>query len=670
MAEPFPRRNSKIIISLILGWLSFAISLFPIEYTVGTGKTSLNLGLFIPLLISMAWGWKYGLITAIPGLGTMYGIFVWQFAGWGALIGTISHTVWIAIHGYFESKNKLRGERTLFRYYVELGTRAVFVIIYFLVFPWAVAHNPPPWGIIPPWQPIIMTEANTQFMIAIMFKQSMEGLITLTLVDVLLNTYRVRKLMGLSFEKKEVYTTSSIALYSFLGIVIVSIDILIEILFGSTETYLEELLFNQDRTENRYRILIIITMAIAGVIHSNYMKTNRLLQSKLRLSQKRDAIGTLVGGVAHDFNNILSPIQGHAELIDLILSSSDDINREEIQEQIQTIKESSDRAKKLIKKLLSYSQPFEADYHPIDMTKPVIEVVELLKSTIPKSISMEIDIPEHEIIITADSDQIYLIVLNLMTNAYQAIGEVNQGKIHLRLNTIMLDYEHKSLPQGEYAHLNIQDTGCGIHNSIMDKIFDPYFSTKDLESNSAGSGTGLGLSTVKGILDELGGYLEVSSIVDVGTMFSLFFPITQRGDEDQKEDQIDPNVIKGSTEKILVVDDELPIINYLGKMLTRLNYSPVVFSSSKDALHWVKSGNKPDLLLTDLSMPEMNGIELSKELLQLLPGLPIILCTGRSTVHSYEKSIALGIKKYLLKPVSTEEITSTIHALLHPKTSD
>lgn len=381
------------------------------------------------------------------------------------------------------------------------------------------------------------------------------------------------------------------------------------------------------------------------------------LESQLRQAQKMEAVGTLAGGIAHDFNNILSPIIGFTELAMMDPSIKDS----------QTIKllakiyNASLRAKELVKQILSFSRQSEMKLQPIQPRLVIKEALKLLRSSIPSTIEIRTEIEEGTTIL-ADPVQIHQIIMNLCTNAYHAMREVG-GILNVSLSTTVINKDDikvasLNITPGPYVKLVVSDTGCGMSNDLLEKIFDPYFTTKE-----KGEGTGLGLSVIHGIVKGYKGHISVYSEVGNGTTFNIYFPEQQS--ELQKQEKIKVSQLPTGTENVLIVDDDEAIGTVTYSILKQLGYKVEVFTSSTEALNaFIAKPNSFDLIITDMTMPQMTGIQLAQKVLSKRKNLPIILCTGFSSLITEEKAKDMGIKGFLLKPILMKELAKKVREVL------
>jgi len=379
------------------------------------------------------------------------------------------------------------------------------------------------------------------------------------------------------------------------------------------------------------------------------------LESQLQQSQKMEAIGTLAGGIAHDFNNILAIILGNAEL------ASDDVpDWNPASKFLKGICSASLRAKDMVHQLLSFSRKSDENSKPIDMAPIIKESMKMLRSAIPTSVEFKQHISDDPCSILGDAAQINQIVMNLVINAADAMSEEG-GLLEVTLEDIILQ-EEKSffdcvLSPGPYVRLRMRDTGEGIEPEIMDRIFDPYYTTKDV-----GKGTGMGLSVIHGIVKRHGGGIRVESTLGKGTVFEIYFPALEKTAEEEKEPE---GEIKGGSERILFVDDEESMVNLNRQRLELLGYQVKSTTKPVEALEWFKAEpNQFDVIITDMTMPRMTGDRLAIEVLKIRPHMPVIICTGYSERMSAKKAEALGARKYVEKPIGIRNLASAIREVL------
>jgi signal transduction histidine kinase len=384
---------------------------------------------------------------------------------------------------------------------------------------------------------------------------------------------------------------------------------------------------------------------------------NKAFEKQLQQTQKLEAIGSLAGGIAHDFNNILAPIMGRAEL--MLVENPENAS---IREHCRGIIDASRRARDLVKQILTFSRQVDQEILPVSIAEVIREVVRLVRPTLPATIEIDCTLPEHCPRVMADSTQLHQVLMNLITNAYHAM-EDKGGRLSLRLETVTLGigaFEDLSITPGLYQQLTIADTGHGMDEATMAKIFDPYFTTK-----ARGKGTGLGLAVVLGILRGYGGEIRAQSEVGKGTTFTLYFPVVELA-PDQSHQIFDSQVpMPRGNEHILLVDDEKSIADVTTSMLERLGYKVTVRLSSFDALEAFRSlANRIDLLIADLTMPQMTGLQLYREIKKIRPDVKVIICTGFSEQLDSDKSRAIGIEGFLNKPVVMADLAHCVRRVL------
>ena len=387
----------------------------------------------------------------------------------------------------------------------------------------------------------------------------------------------------------------------------------------------------------------------------------RTLEHQLRQAQKIEAIGTLAGGIAHDFNNILTPILGYSEMAIEALPPDNPAVAD-----IREVVGAATRAKELIYQILTFSRQAEQEWKPLRIQIVLKEALKLLRSSIPTTIEIQQRIDPECMSVLADPTQVHQIIMNLCTNAYHAM-EQRGGILAVSLEQIELDAEELkykiNLPPGPYVRLEVTDNGTGMNRITMEKIFEPYFTTKP-----KGKGTGLGLSVIHGIMKSCGGEITVYSEPDQGTSFHLYFPVIE-GKYLVSERDVAKQIPTGH-EKILLVDDEEIIVKMERIMLEKLGYQITSFTDSQEALQAFRTTpDSFDLLITDLTMPQLTGIQLASEVNAIRADLPIILLSGFSETMNAEKAKSLGIREYIMKPVIKKELAQVIRKVLDEKPS-
>ena len=400
-------------------------------------------------------------------------------------------------------------------------------------------------------------------------------------------------------------------------------------------------------------LVFTITRDISSRIAAEEEK--RKLDARLLQAQKMEAIGTLAGGIAHDFNNILSGMFAYCDLAKRHLDSP-----ERAQGDIEGIVGSAKRASDLVRQILTFCRKSTQQKHPFPMYLEVKEALKLLRSTIPSTIQIQEDITSKASIM-AEPQKIHQVVMNLCTNAYQAMAETG-GVLGVSLKEVELSEKdtmlNPDLGAGSYLKLEISDTGSGMDNAVKEKIFEPYFTTK-----GKGKGTGLGLAVVHGIVKEHGGAISVYSEPGQGTSFYVYFPVTGVQADDGAYNGNDISI--SGSEKILLVDDEILLLNAMAQLLDEMGYSIVPFSNASDALKAYQDDPASfDIVVTDMTMPAMTGLELSEQILRINPEQPIILCTGHSELINKRKALETGIRRYYEKPIIVAKLAAAIRDVL------
>jgi PAS domain S-box-containing protein len=379
------------------------------------------------------------------------------------------------------------------------------------------------------------------------------------------------------------------------------------------------------------------------------------LETKLLQAQKMEAIGTLAGGIAHDFNNLLFPVLGHTEIL-----LQDIPEASPAYKHLEKIYTGGIRAKELVKQILTFSRQDSIELKTIKLQPIVKEALKFIRSTIPTTIEIKQDISSDCGYVKADFTQIHQIVINLTTNAYHAMQETG-GELKVAMKEIQIneyDVINLEAEPGTYVCLSISDTGMGMDKELTKKIFDPFFTTKE-----KGKGTGMGLSVVHGIVASMNGIIKAYSEPDKGTEFNVYFPVAKM--EFKKQDIQISDPIIGGTEKILLVDDEEAIVEIERQLLERLGYQVTSRTASIEILEIFRAApDKFDMVITDMSMPNMPGDSLAAELIKIRPDIPILLCSGFSEIMSEEKAVSVGIRGFLLNPIVMRDLAQTVREIL------
>jgi PAS domain S-box-containing protein len=383
----------------------------------------------------------------------------------------------------------------------------------------------------------------------------------------------------------------------------------------------------------------------------------KALQEHVQQAQKIESIGTLAGGIAHDFNNILSPIMLHTEMV------MEDLPAESpLQHDMKEIFNASKRAKDLVLQILTFARKKSAEKILMKSSVVIKEAIRFLRSTIPTSIDIQYIIKTKQDTINADPTQLNQIIINLGINAAHAMKE-KSGLIEITLDNEDISDEKSdsiiNLNPGRYLKLTVRDTGVGISPDIIDRIFDPYFTTKKV-----GEGTGLGLATVHGIVKSSGGEIKVESEPGKGTIFYIYFPLIIHETPVPEEQKTN---LPGGHEYILFVDDEVASVDTIKKMLNKLGYRVMTKTSSTEALEYFFQNREAfDLVITDMTMPDMTGKELAAQIRALRRNIPIILCTGYSDQINEMEAKEMGINAFIMKPYIRSILANTIRKVLDP----
>jgi PAS domain S-box-containing protein len=393
---------------------------------------------------------------------------------------------------------------------------------------------------------------------------------------------------------------------------------------------------------------------------TNYVAVKRdvskevALENQLRQSIKMEAVGTMASGIAHDFNNILSGIIGCAEFI-----QEEATEESQIGQNIAEILAAGKRASDLVRQILSFSRQDVSKNEVFSPHLIVTEALKMLRATLPATVIIEENIDPDCGKIMADPSIIHQIVVNLCTNALHAMPE--------QKGTLVVKLQHRevreglSVPPGSFVVITVMDDGCGMKQTTIDRIFEPYFTTKEV-----GKGTGLGLAIVHGAVEEYNGFIGVESSIGKGTVFSVFLPITKESAPPAVIAELkDREEGRTGSARILIVDDELLLVKINETRLKSKGYQVTALSDSRETLGVFRDNpDSFDLLITDQTMPGLTGAELTRAVLEIKPSLPVIMCTGHSDVVSEEKALSLGIKKYVFKPLHGDELLDAVSEVL------
>ena len=382
-----------------------------------------------------------------------------------------------------------------------------------------------------------------------------------------------------------------------------------------------------------------------------------LLESRVRQaqSQKLEALGSLAGGIAHDFNNILGAILGYGELAQQELHEGGTLRR-----YVDNVMHAAWRAKILVDGILGFSRSGLSERVPVNIQAVIEESLELLEPSLPEEIRLEQNLAAGDAAVIGDETQLHQVVMNLCTNAVQAMQTGGTLRVTLDCSfvTEVRSLTRGSLAPGPYAVLAVSDTGSGIPPAVLERVFDPFFTTKGV-----GEGTGLGLALVDGIVLDLGGGIDVSTRPGEGTAFNIWLPVA--GETKRPADQLPAELSYGSGEAVMIVDDERMLIALAEEMLAGLGYEPVGFDSGATALQAFRlAPQRFDVVLTDENMPGLTGIELTRQVRQVRPDIPVLMMSGHGGAQLAERAAAVGISEVLRKPLQRRDLSEALERTL------
>jgi predicted ATPase/signal transduction histidine kinase/GAF domain-containing protein/ActR/RegA family two-component response regulator len=382
------------------------------------------------------------------------------------------------------------------------------------------------------------------------------------------------------------------------------------------------------------------------------------LEQRLRQAEKMEAVGRLAGGIAHDFNNVLAGVFAYGEMLYEETTENSPLKR-----YAKNVLTAASRGRALVEQILAYSRSQLGKHVPVDVTHVVAETLELLRGSLPPGIHLESSAPELPLIVIGDATQLHQVVMNLCSNAVQAMSEPGTLRVALEAADLVAEraLSHGSLEPGRYVRLAVEDSGSGMDDATLARIFEPFFTTKEV-----GRGTGLGLSLVYAIVTDVGGAIDVQSALERGSTFAIYLARTEAALVAAGEAAMP--LPRGNGERVLLVEDEASLLALAAEVLARLGYEPVSFSDSYAALAAFNAEpGSFDVVITDDVMPGLTGTALAKRLRRQRPDLPIVLVSGYSDPNLTEQTLAAGITALLAKPVQSRQIATTLARVLAPQ---
>ena len=380
------------------------------------------------------------------------------------------------------------------------------------------------------------------------------------------------------------------------------------------------------------------------------------LEKRIKHAEKMEAVGTLAGGVSHDFNNLLQAIDGYTQLL-LLDKNEDDPERQSLQ----AIENACDRAAQLIRQLLQFSRKGATDRKPLNINQEVEQTRRILERSIPKMIDIEINTDGRLWMVNADPVQIEQIFLNLGSNAADAMPD--GGKLVIETDNVILEDKfaigHSRAKPGKYVLMTISDTGCGMDKETIKHIFEPFYTTKEI-----GKGTGLGLASVYGIVKSHDGYITCYSEPGLGTTFKIYLPAMEQMDS-SNESIHEEAAPQGGVETILLVDDEDSVRNLGLSILGRYGYSVLTASSGEEALNlYIQDQNEIDLVILDIGMPGMGGSKCLREIKRLNTAAKVVIATGYSSNSLVNDALEAGAAGYIGKPYRFSDLLNKVRSAL------
>ena len=388
------------------------------------------------------------------------------------------------------------------------------------------------------------------------------------------------------------------------------------------------------------------------------------LEEELFQSHKMEAIGTLAGGIAHDFNNILSAILGYSQFIKEELPDGSPADKD-----IDMVIQSGKRAADLVKQILTFSRKTEHHLQTLTPYPIIKKALQMLRSTLPATIVIKEDVDKKCGNVMADPTNIHQIMINLCSNALHAMGQ-QKGTLTVGLSREELEDEdievYENVSAGSFVVLSVSDTGHGMDRKTMERVFEPYFTTKGV-----GEGSGLGLAVIHGIVQDCKGFLKVVSNPNQGSTFSVYLPLLEESTADEDDYEIPQKIevpLPQGSGRIIVVDDEELLVRVNKRRLEYAGYTVTATTDSEEALEKIRAHPEQfDLLITDQTMPKMSGVELTGEVHKIKPDMPVVMSTGHSDLITKEEALKIGISKYVVKPIQGSELVDAVGEVLDEK---
>jgi signal transduction histidine kinase/ActR/RegA family two-component response regulator len=379
------------------------------------------------------------------------------------------------------------------------------------------------------------------------------------------------------------------------------------------------------------------------------------LEQRLRQAEKMEAVGRLAGGIAHDFNNVLAGVFAYGEML-----FDETPENSLLKRYAKNVLTAATRGRALVEQILAYSRSQLGKRAPVDVTHVMAETLELLRGSLPADIRLEVSAPKLPLIVIGDATQLHQVLMNLCSNAIQAMSEAGTLRVVLETADLVAEraLSHGSLAPGRYVRLTIQDSGSGMEAATLSRIFEPFFTTKEI-----GRGTGLGLSLVYAIVTDAGGAIDVKSALEHGSTFIIYLARTEAALVTAEAAAPLP---RGNGERVLLVEDEASLLALTAEVLARLGYEPVSFSDGRAALAAFEAAPRSfDVVITDDVMPGLSGTGLATELRRLRLDIPIVLVSGYTGPTLTQQALAAGVSEMLVKPLQSRQIATTLDRVLH-----